>query len=226
MTVSEKDAVRDYFRVDDVEGLLSLVQLGVLEIHTWNSLADDYDRPDRVIFDLDPGEDVSFADVVDRGRPRARRARGAGARRASRRRPAGGGCTSSCRSRSGTTTMPSAAGRTRSSRRWRPTTRRCSPRRCAKDLRPGRVFVDYLRNAHGATAVCAFSTRARPGAPVSVPVSWKELTRGLDPRALDTASVPRRLAALKTDPWEGYEAARRELDGALFTALGLEAPHP
>jgi bifunctional non-homologous end joining protein LigD len=93
----------------------------------------------------------------------------------------------------------------------------------SKASRPGRVFIDYLRNAHGATAVCAFSTRARPGAPVSVPVAWEELD-GLDPASLDTESVPRRVAAQTADPWAGYQAARRALTPAMLTALGVAPP--
>jgi len=95
----------------------------------------------------------------------------------------------------------------------------------AKVQRPGRVFIDYLRNAHGATAVCAYSTRARPGANVSVPVRWDEL-RGLDPASFDIHSVPRRLAALKTDPWADYEGSRAELTPELFTAVGLDGTAP
>jgi bifunctional non-homologous end joining protein LigD len=93
----------------------------------------------------------------------------------------------------------------------------------AKDKRPGRVFIDYLRNAHGATAVCAFSTRARTGANVSVPVAWDELG-GLDPASYDIRSVPRRLGALRTDPWDGYDAARRPLTDAMMAAVGVTPP--
>jgi bifunctional non-homologous end joining protein LigD len=89
-----------------------------------------------------------------------------------------------------------------------------------KTERPGRVFADYLRNAHGATAVCAFSTRARPGAHVSVPLAWREL-RGLDPATYDIRSVPRRLSALKTDPWAEYDRSRRPLTNEMLGALDL-----
>jgi bifunctional non-homologous end joining protein LigD len=91
----------------------------------------------------------------------------------------------------------------------------------AKEARSGRVFIDYLRNAHGATAVCAFSTRARPGAPVSVPVTWDELGDIDDPGAFDTATVAERIAKLAADPWEGYDAARTEITGAHFAAMGV-----
>jgi len=223
VTVRDKDAVRDYFRVDDAEGLLSLVQMGALEIHTWNSFADDYDRPDRVIFDLDPGEGVEFAEVVTA----AVTIRGAlGAL----------GLTGFAKTTGGRglhVVVPlEVGGDFEPVRAWThafvevlaandPDTFTSKMR---KDLRPGRVFVDYLRNAHGATAVCAYSTRARPGAPVSVPVSWRQLATGLDPLSFDPASVPRRLSALRADPWDGYEAARRPLDAALYLAIGAQPP--
>ena len=78
----------------------------------------------------------------------------------------------------------------------------------AKSARSGRVFIDYLRNAHGATAVCAFSTRARPGAPVSVPVTWEELERLDDPLVFDARTTPEHVRTQTEDPWAGYEEAR------------------
>jgi bifunctional non-homologous end joining protein LigD len=77
--------------------------------------------------------------------------------------------------------------------------------------REGRVYVDHLRNARGATAVASFSTRARPGAPVATPIAWEEVTADLDPAAFDVVSVPRRLASMRRDPWEGIETAAASL---------------
>jgi bifunctional non-homologous end joining protein LigD len=91
----------------------------------------------------------------------------------------------------------------------------------AKAARSGRVFIDYLRNAHGATAVCAFSTRSRPGAPVSVPITWEELREIDDPGQFDVNSVPRRVARLSSDPWESYDEARARVTAAHFAALGV-----
>lgn len=221
--VRDKSATLDYFTLDDTEGLLSLVQLGALEIHTWNSFAADYERPDRLVLDLDPGEGVTFAEVCAAART-VRDALGALGLAAYPKTTGGHGLH---------VVTPIAVEHDFDAvRAWThafvealatqdPATFTAKMR---KTLRPGRVFVDYLRNAHGATAVCAFSTRARPGAPASVPVSWDELDAGPDPGAFDTMTVPARLAALATDPWAGYEAARRPLEPALFAALGLTPP--
>src|SRR5262249_28010862 len=81
----------------------------------------------------------------------------------------------------------------------------------AKAQRPGRIFLDYLRNVRGATAVAAYSTRAEPDAPVSTPLAWDELDAKHDSAHYTIVNLPRRMAALRADPWAGYESRRRPL---------------
>jgi bifunctional non-homologous end joining protein LigD len=90
----------------------------------------------------------------------------------------------------------------------------------SKSRRKGRLLLDYLRNTRGATAVEVYSTRARPGAPVSTPVSWEELGRGVDPRSFTIETVPIRLAA-GIDPWRDYGAVKQSLTAPLKKRLGL-----
>src|SRR5262249_51231766 len=84
----------------------------------------------------------------------------------------------------------------------------------AKRARHGRIYVDYLRNGMGATAVAAYSTRARPGAAVSTPLAWDELGPGIRADHFTVLNLPRRLAYLDADPWEGFLSIRQELPGS------------
>ncbi len=83
-----------------------------------------------------------------------------------------------------------------------------------KKAREGKIFIDYLRNARGATAVAPYSTRAKPGAPVSAPVRWDELAPEMLPQRFSAANLGRRLARLKSDPWEGFLRIRQTVPGA------------
>jgi bifunctional non-homologous end joining protein LigD len=218
--IAEKGGPAAYSYVEDPAGLIALVQLGALEIHAWNSRVDEPESPDRIIFDLDPGVDVSWETVVSSAEL-VRDALGAL------------GFTGFAKTTGGKglhVVVPIAPGLTYDEARAlsRGLVDRLAAHdpdaftaKMAKGARSGRVFVDYLRNAHGATAVRAFSTRARPGAPVSAPVTWEELGGIGDPTAFDTTSTPERLAALTKDPWTGYEDARTSVTDAHFAALGV-----
>lgn len=90
----------------------------------------------------------------------------------------------------------------------------------AKRRRAGRIFVDYLRNDEGATAVAAYSPRARPGAPVSVPLAWEELTAELRPAEWNLKTVPGRLDGLREDPWRAYGERAAKLSDEMRRRLG------
>ena len=92
----------------------------------------------------------------------------------------------------------------------------------SKSQRAGKIFIDYLRNARTATAICAYSTRARTGAPVSVPLRWDELKKDKREEYFTIANVPTRLRRLGEDPWRDYEAARRPITAAMRRNLGIE----
>jgi bifunctional non-homologous end joining protein LigD len=89
----------------------------------------------------------------------------------------------------------------------------------SKARRKGRIFLDYLRNGRGATAICPYSTRARAGAPVSVPVDWDEVTKGLRPDQFNIRNLPQRLARLKSNPWEGIEKTRQSITSSMRKKL-------
>jgi bifunctional non-homologous end joining protein LigD len=91
----------------------------------------------------------------------------------------------------------------------------------AKRGRERKILVDYLRNNRTNTSVAAFSTRAKPGAPVSVPMAWRELKPVLDPSTFTVLTLPKRLARQRTDPWAAYWGTKQKLNRAILKALGL-----
>jgi bifunctional non-homologous end joining protein LigD len=196
--------------VRDLDGVIALVQAGVLEIHAWQATVGDLDHPDRLIFDLDPGDAVGWAELAK-------------AARDVRERLAAQGLTSFLKSTGGkgvhvVAPLAPRAGWDDVKAFARATAEAMaadSPDRyvakMSKALRAGHIFVDYLRDARGAIAVAPYSTRARPGAPVSTPLAWDELAADARGDRFNVATVPERLARLKADPWSGFFEVEQQL---------------
>lgn len=211
--------VVEYMRIRDMPGLLALAQLGTLEIHTWGSRADKPERPDLMVFDLDPDVDLGWDRV-------------ALAALAMRRQLHDLGFTSFVKTTGGKGLHVVAPIERRQS--WdelkaftkavAEAMERDAPdlytSNMAKRARRGKVFVDYLRNGRNATFIAPYSPRARAGAPVAVPITWDELARGIDPLAFTTASVPRRLAKLAADPWKAMLEVKQAITAASWRAVG------
>jgi bifunctional non-homologous end joining protein LigD len=187
---------KPFIFIDDVEGLVSLVQMGTIEIHAWNVTVSNIKKPDRLIFDLDPGPDVGW-DAVKNA---ARQVRTALEKL---------GLTSFLKTTGGKglhvvapfTPGPGWAETKQFARSVAGELANAYPDRYTinnrKDVRGGRIFIDYLRNDETASAVAAYSVRARPGAPVSLPFDWKELARL---KAGDAFHIEDALQRRK-DPW-------------------------
>ena len=216
--VKEKSATVLYVAVDSLPGIIALVQMGVLEIHTWNSRRENLEHPDRMILDLDPDPAVSWNQITETALKL-------------RRTLARIGLVSFIKTTGGKglhIVVPLVPQYT-----WEQV--RLCAKRLTQDLvqeapdlyvatmskakRDGKIFIDYLRNARSATAVCAYSTRARPSAPVSVPISWEELSHEVRGDCFTIRNVPQRLARLRHDPWHDYESSRRRIPAALLARL-------
>jgi len=208
--IREKTKSGEYLVVDDLAGIISLVQMGILEIHTWNSLADRVEEPNRIVFDLDPGPAVRFDKVMAAARL-VREALGSVALESFVKTTGGKGLH---------VVVPLGPGHT-----WEETFGfsqlvageivRGDPRTYTDSMpkagRQAKILVDVLRNNRGSTSVAAYSTRARPGAPVSVPLAWEELQSGLRPDQYTVDNVRRRLDAQKKDPWARYFTLRQKI---------------
>jgi bifunctional non-homologous end joining protein LigD len=208
-----------YLVVRTKKALISTAQIGALELHVWGCRADDIDKPERIVFDLDPDEGLGFGDV----RKAAFEVRDV---------LDSLGLVSFAMLTGGKGIHVIAPIARRSS--WEEVKTfshdlagrlaEAAPDRyvasMSKKKRKGRIFVDYLRNERGSTAIAPYSPRRRDGAPVATPVSWDELSGIKSAKAYTISTIDRRLSALRGDPWEGYaRIARQTLSAAHRRAI-------
>lgn len=219
--VRRNDEALDHTYVRDIEGVVALVQFGSLELHTWCARHPKLETPDILVFDLDPGPGVPWDGVAE-------------AAFAVRERTAALGLTSFVKTTGGkglhvvvpiVPKLPWEATKAFAHGIARDLVHREPSRYTAtitKAKRKGKVYIDYVRNTRGATAVAAYSTRAKKGAPVSTPIRWEELARGIDPAGFDVRTVRARMARLRRDPWEGFEEARKAITPEMRAEVGTK----
>lgn len=192
--------------INDFDGLMGLVQSAVLEIHPWGSTVADWERPDTIIMDLDPGDDVPWTEVIAAAGEVRQRLRDAGL--AAFVKTSGGKGLHVVSPLKPKAEWPAVKAFTKG---IADAMAADSPDRfvatITKSKRRGKILVDYLRNQRGATAVAAYSTRARPGAAVSMPLAWAELSPGIGPAYFTVENAPTRLVSLAAEPWEDFHAA-------------------
>ena len=200
----------DYLVVEDAAGLMELVQFNTLEFHPWGAHAQDPDVADRVVFDLDPGEGVPFAEIK-KAAAEIRKLleqlelesflRASGGKGLHVVVPLSPGCDWDLTKRF--------------ARGFAETLAQSQPDRflatATKSKRRKRIFIDYLRNGRGATAVASYSLRGRPGAPVAMPLAWRELPKLPAANVFTIQDVPGRLRRRRKDPWEGIGDIQQNL---------------
>lgn len=214
--IQEKTKVGEYLVADSIQAVVSLAQMGIVEIHTWNSLADDIERPNRLVWDLDPGPEVSWTRVV-KAAELVREFLATLQLRSWVKTTGGRGLH---------VIVPLKPKRTVAecldfSRAVSEAIASTDPHRYttafAKSGRERKILIDYLRNNRTNTSVCAFSPRARAGGTVSMPIGWNELRES--PGRWTILTVPRRLARLRTDPWADYWEGAQTLSAGSLAAV-------
>lgn len=202
VNIPEDDGEATGLYVDSAKGLISLAQMGVLEIHAWGCRISRIERPDLMIFDLDPDSGVAWERVVEAAHEIRAFLKELGF--VSFVKTTGGKGLHLQVPLSGNSNWDEVKGFSKS---IADALVSAAPDRytavMSKAKRKGKVFIDYLRNGRGSTAICPYSTRARVGAPVATPVDWDELTPDLRPDLFTIETLPSRFAALRRDPWEG-----------------------
>jgi bifunctional non-homologous end joining protein LigD len=217
--VPTKDGSEPYVMIEDARGLVALAQMGVLEIHPWGSTVDRLEQPDRLIFDLDPDEGLAWERVVAAALEVratldklglvsfAKTTGGKGLHVVVPIKPALDWDAAKELCRALVLKLVDAA----------PQSYTAS---MAKPARRGRIFIDYLRNGRGATAVGAYSTRARPGATVSAPLTWAEVESFIRSDQFTIRTLPRRLHA-GAEPWADFAATKQAISAAACRKLGV-----
>jgi bifunctional non-homologous end joining protein LigD len=220
VVIREKDKDETYLVIDDLPGLVSVVQMSVLEIHPWGATSDDVEHPDRMIFDLDPDPAVGWPTVIEAAREIHDLLDDIGLE--SFVKTSGGKglhVVVPLQRRHGWDELK------RFARAFCHQLANKSPQRytanMSKSARPGKIYLDYVRNSRGATAVAPYSTRATERATVSMPIAWDELSPDIGPAYFHVGNVPDRLASMKRDPWQKFFSVRQSLTAAILRRFGV-----
>lgn len=217
--IKESDGkAEDYLTITDVAGLAACAQMSAVELHIWGARNDKLDAPDRLVFDLDPDEGLSFEHVKRAAFDIQALLESAGLT-----------CFALITGGKGVHVVLNLKRRhdwdevKGFARDFAVQVETLDPKRfvanMAKAKRKGRIFIDYLRNGRGATAIAPYSTRARPMAPIATPVSWEELRAIAAANVFKLKDMPARLEA--PDPWADYNDSAVSLTKAVRSKLGL-----
>ena len=208
--VKDPEEAEPLISIRDFDGLMALVQSAALEIHPWGSTVTDWERPDMIVMDLDPGDDVDWTSVIAAAEEVRERLKNLGL--SSFVKTSGGKGLHVVSPVKPNAEWPAVKAFTKSIADFMAAD---SPERFVSTIpkarRHGKILIDYLRNQRGMTAVSAYSTRARPGAAVSVPLAWEELAPEIGPAYFTIRNTPSRLSS-SPDPWADFRAAAAPIE--------------
>lgn len=220
--IRDSGGVKPYMMANSTSAVVALLQMGVLELHPWGSRAPELGHPDRLIFDFDPDEGLAWDRLVDAVTV-LRRLLDTLELECFLKTTGGKGLH---------VVVPLAP-----TRAWDDAKAFCKAvaellvrtfpdrytSKLSKSRREGRIFVDYLRNAEGATAVAPYSVRAKTRAPVAMPIDWKDLAGDVRFDHFNVTNVAALLKKRKRDPWERLPRIRQELTDAMLQQVGMRA---
>ena len=221
IAIPEARAAGDYVYVRSLVDIIALVQNGVLEFHPWGCRVEDIEHPDLLVFDLDPAPGVAWLELLRTARELGGRLKALGLS-AFPRTTGGKGLHLVVPLRAQAQWASAKAFAWAVAQQHARDEPRLLTTNMAKAKRRGRIFIDYLRNGRGSTAIACYSPRAREGAPVAVPLRWDELGPAVRPDHYTVETLRRRLGALKADPWEGFFEAAVPLGAKLLRKVGLQ----
>jgi bifunctional non-homologous end joining protein LigD len=201
------DKAEEYISIRDLDGLLGLVQGATLEIHPWGSTLDDWEKPDMVNIDLDPGDGVPWTATIAAAHEVKSRFEAMGLT-AFVKTSGGKGLhvVAPLKPKAEWPQVKAAMKALADSMAGDDPDKYVST--ITKSKRKGKILIDYLRNGRGNTAVAPYSSRARPGAPVSMPISWDELGGAIGPNYFTVTNAPARIAQQANDPWADFRKAQ------------------
>jgi bifunctional non-homologous end joining protein LigD len=203
--------VEPYITLNTAEALAGLAQMGVLEVHPWGSRNEDLERPDRLVFDLDPDEDLAWTEVADAAAEVRTRLEKLGLE--SFVKTTGGKGLHIVAPMKAEHTWPEVK---EFARQFAIAMEKAAPRRyltkMTKAERKGKIYLDYLRNERGATSVAPYSPRARAGAVVSMPLSWVELKKMTKRPVYRVTDFAEWKVRLRKDPWAKINTVKQRLE--------------
>ena len=219
--LADEEGRAAFITVTEPKGYLALAQFGALEFHLWGCRVDDPEHPDRLVIDLDPDEALPWARVCDAAEILRERLEAMGMRPFLR--TTGGKGLHLVMAETGGSDWPQVKGFAEAfAREIAADSPSLFTAVASKERRRGKIYIDYLRNGRGASAVASYSLRARPGFPAAAPIAWDELRRLSGGGAFDRLNIPRRLEALASDPWDGLQSSAVKITPKMRRDVGMK----